>query len=202
MMEYLSVSPEMGFISRSNMHRIFCMCSLYIVVLYTFDLVSLFFCMHEFCLNCLYFSFCFNAHMTPSFPIYFRFVDGASQHAQNITSAAWFIYHSIKLVSSRGIFLRYETNNVAEYHSIIKLLTKASSLGISQLIINLDSQLVVHQLNHEYVIHKSTLLCLHLRVCCLKRYFEFLEYKNIPRELNTITNSLVNYMLDWYIVHR
>jgi ribonuclease HI len=86
--------------------------------------------------------------------------------------------------------------------SIIRLLTKASSLGISQLIINLDSQLVVHQLNREYVIHNSTLLRLHLRVRHLERDFEFLEYRHISRELNTITDSLANYMLDWYIAHR
>jgi ribonuclease HI len=67
-------------------------------------------------------------------------------------------------VSSRGIFLGFVTNNVQTYHVVIKLLTEASSLGINQLIINLNSQLVVCQLNHEYIIHNSVLLRLHLRV--------------------------------------
>jgi ribonuclease HI len=140
--------------------------------------------------------------MTSSFPIYFGFADGASRHTQNITSVAWVIYHSGELVSSGGIFLGSATNNIAEYHAIIRILTEASSLGISQLIINLDSQLVVRQLNREYVVHNSTLLRLHLRVHHLERAFEFLQYKHISRELNTITDSLANYMLDWYIAHR
>jgi hypothetical protein len=48
--------PEMGFTSRSTMHRISRMCALYITVLYAFDMVCLFFCMHEFCSSCLYFA--------------------------------------------------------------------------------------------------------------------------------------------------
>jgi hypothetical protein len=56
MTRYLLVSPEMGFMSRSNMHRIAHMCDLYITVLYTFELVCIFFCMHEFCFNFLYYA--------------------------------------------------------------------------------------------------------------------------------------------------
>jgi ribonuclease HI len=105
-------------------------------------------------------------------------------------------------VSSGGIFLGSASNNVAEYHAIIIILTKASSIGISQLIIKLDSQLVVHQLNRDYVVHNSVLLRLHLKVRRFERYFEFIEYRHISRELNIISGSLENYMLDWYIAHR
>jgi ribonuclease HI len=91
--------------------------------------------------------------MKSSFPIYFGFADGATQHTQNIASASWVIYHSSELVSSEGIFLGSTTNNLVEYHVVIGLLPEASSIGITQLIINLESQLVVHQLNREYVIH-------------------------------------------------
>jgi ribonuclease HI len=140
--------------------------------------------------------------MTSPFPIYFGFADGTSRHTQNIAFAAWVIYHSGKLVSSGGIFLESITNNMAEYHVVIGILTKASSLGITQLIINLDSQLVVRQLNREYVIHNSILLRLHLRVRHLERSFEFLQYRHISRELNTTSDPLANYMLDWYLAHR
>ena len=139
--------------------------------------------------------------MKSSFPIYFGFVDGTSQHTQNIASTSWVIYPSSELVSSEGIFLRSTTNNVAEYHVFIGLLPEASSIGINQLIINLESQLVVRQLNREYDVHKLVLLCLHLRVRHLERSFEFLQYRHIPRELNTTSDSLANYMLDRYLVH-
>jgi ribonuclease HI len=53
---------------------------------------------------------------------------------------------------------------MAEYHTVIGLLTQASSLGISRIIIYLDSQLVVFQLNCIYAIRNPILLCLHLQV--------------------------------------
>jgi ribonuclease HI len=85
--------------------------------------------------------------MTSSLPIFVGFVDGASRHTQNVASATWVIYHSDELVSSRGIFLGLKTNNMEEYHSVIEILTEASSLGISCIIVNLDTQLMVCQLN-------------------------------------------------------
>jgi ribonuclease HI len=102
--------------------------------------------------------------MTYSFPIFVGFADGASRHTQNIAFAAWVIYHSDELVSLEGIYLGSTTNNMAEYHVVIGLLTEASSLGISRIIVNLDSQLMVCQLNQIYAIHNPILLCLHLRV--------------------------------------
>jgi ribonuclease HI len=140
--------------------------------------------------------------MTSSFPIFFRFVDGASGHTQNIDSTTWVIYHSNKLVSLGGICLGSKTNNMAEYHAVIILLTEASSLGISHMIINLDSQFVVCQINRIYAIHNHILLRLHLLVFRIKRMFDLIEYKHIPRGINTTSYSLANYIMDRYLAHR
>ena len=135
-------------------------------------------------------------------PIFFRFVDGTSRHTQNIASVAWIIYQSDELVSSGGICLGPTTNNMAEYHAIIRLLTQSSSLGISCIIVNLDSQLMVYQLNRIYAICNPILLCLHLQVCRLERIFDYIEYRHIPRELNNVSDSLANYIMDRYLAHR
>jgi ribonuclease HI len=139
--------------------------------------------------------------MTSSFPIFFGFVDGASRHTWNIASAAWVIYQFENLVSSGGIFLGPTTNNMEEYHAFIGLLTQASSLGISHIIIYLDSQLVVYQLNRIYTIHSPILLRLHLQVFHLERMFDYIEYRHIPRELNSVWDSLANYIMDQYLAH-
>jgi ribonuclease HI len=102
--------------------------------------------------------------MMSSFPIFVRFADGASQHTRNIASAAWVIYQFDEVVSSGGICLGPATNNMEEYHSIIGILTQSSSLGISRIIVNLDSQLMVYQLNRIYAIRNPILLHLHLQV--------------------------------------
>ena len=144
----------------------------------------------------------FHAQMTSTFPIFFGFADGASRHTRNIASAAWAIYQFDEVVSSGGICLGPTTNNMAEYHAVIGLLTQASSLGISRIIIYLDSQLVVYQLNRIYAIRSPILLRLHLQVRRLERMFDYIEYRHIPRELNSVSDSLVNYIMDWYLYHR
>ena len=122
--------------------------------------------------NC---ALCFHAQMTYSFPIFVGFADGASWHTQNIASTTWVIYQSDELVSSGGICLGPSTNNMAEYHDVIGLLTQASSLGISRIIVNLDSQLVVYQLNRIYAIRNPILLRLHLQVHRLEWIFDYIE---------------------------
>ena len=139
--------------------------------------------------------------MTSSLPIFFGFTDGASWHAWNIASAAWVIYQFDQVVSSGGICLGLATNNMEEYHVVIGLLTQASSLGISRIIIYLDSQLVVRQLNRIYAIHSPILLRLHLQVRRLERMFDYIEYRHIPRELNSVSDSLDNYIMDRYLSH-
>lgn len=58
-----------------------------------------------------------------------------------------------------------------------------------------------------YAIDKSlsrrNLILLHhyLRVRFLERQFEVITYEHIPREFNTIADSLANYVLDWHLSH-
>jgi ribonuclease HI len=89
-----------------------------------------------------------------------------------------------------------------EYHAVIGLLTQASSLGMSCIIIYLDSQLVVYQLNRIYAFRSPILLCLHLQVRHLERMFDYIEYRHIPREVNSVSDSLANYIMDRYLAHK
>ena len=139
--------------------------------------------------------------MTSSFPIFFGFADGTSRHTHNIALATWVIYQFDEVVSSEGICLGPTTNNMAEYHAVIRLLIQASSLGISRIIIYLDSQLVVYQLNRIYAIRSPSLLPPHLQVRRLERMIDYIEYRHIPRELNSVSDSLANYIMDRYLAH-
>jgi ribonuclease HI len=133
---------------------------------------------------------------------YIGFADGASHSTRNLASAAWAIYAPTnELVSLRGVCLGRATNNIAEYNAIIELLVDAISLGIRHLVVRLDSQLVVLQLSNIYSIRSPTLLRVYLRICLLERYFDHIEYQNIPRCLNTLTDALINYVLDRHLNH-
>ena len=106
-----------------------------------------------------------------------------------------------ELLSSEGIYLGPATNNVAEYRSVIGLLTEAISLGVTQLIENLDSQLILYQIDHIYSIRDPTLHRLYLRVRSLERQFDFIQFQHISREFNHVADSLANYVLDWHLAH-
>ena len=55
-----------------------------------------------------------------------------------------------QLVALGGACLGPASNNVAKYRAVIELLWDALSHGITQLKVQLDSQLVVSQLNRAY----------------------------------------------------
>jgi len=131
---------------------------------------------------------------------YDGFADGAYCSTRNLSFAAWVIYnpHS-ELVYLQGVFLGCmgcTTNNVAEYSAFIKLLTEFVNLDIHALVVNLDSQLVVHQLNGHYSVRDHWILRLYLCVKLLERNFDFITYQHIPRILNTLTDALANHVLD------
>ena len=134
---------------------------------------------------------------------YVGFADGACRSTRNLSSAAWVIYdpHG-ELIDFQGVCLGRTTNNVAEYCVVIELLVEAINLGIRALVVNLDSQLVVHQLNGRYSVRDQRILRLYLRVRLLERNFDYITYQHIPRRLNTLTDALANHVLDRHLRNR
>ena len=134
---------------------------------------------------------------------YVGFADGACRSTCNLSSAAWVIYdpHG-ELLDLQGVCLGRTTNNVAEYSAVIELLAEAVDLGIRELVVNLDSQLVVHQLNGRYSVRDQRILRLYLRVRLLELNFDYITYQHIPRRLNTLTDALANHVLDRHLRNR
>lgn len=82
---------------------------------------------------------------------YLSFVDGACRSTWNLSSAAWALFSPDgELIDLQGICPCQTNNNIAEYNAIIELLSEAVSLHIRDLVVRLDSQLVVLQLNNHY----------------------------------------------------
>ena len=79
---------------------------------------------------------------------YIGFTDGACRSTRNLSSMVWVIYdpHG-EFIDLQGVCLGCTTNNIAEYSAVIELLAEVINLSIRTLVVNLDSQLVIHQLN-------------------------------------------------------
>ena len=59
---------------------------------------------------------------TPSF--FIGYVDGASRSTRHLASSTWALYNSDgELFTSSGIYLGQVTKNIAEYSSVVELLT-------------------------------------------------------------------------------
>jgi len=128
------------------------------------------------------------------------FVDSASRSIKNLSSAAWVIYNPAgELIDLQGVCLGRTTNNIAEYSAVLELLTEAVNLGIRELLVYLDSQLVVLQLNGHYSVRNPSILRLYLRIRLLERNFEYITYHHIPRHLNTLTDAVANLVLDRHL---
>ena len=131
---------------------------------------------------------------------FYGFADGAFRHTLNLTSAAWVLYSPAEdLVSSGAVCIGPATNNIVEYEVVIGLLTEAASQDVHNLVVSMDSQLVVCHLNYVYTIRNPVLLHLFQRIHLLERSFETINYRHIPREHNVVVDSLANYILDWHI---
>ena len=133
---------------------------------------------------------------------YVGYADGASRHTRHIASIAWVLYTpESDLLGFGGIFLGNATNNVAEYMLVIQLLTEATSRDISDLVVRLDSKLIIMQLKNHYRVHHPVFLHYFLRVRLLERQFQTITFEHVPREFNALANSLVKYVLDWHLSH-
>ena len=133
---------------------------------------------------------------------FYGFADGTCHHTLNIALATWVLYSpAYDLVSSGVVCIGPATKDIDKYQAVIGLLTKVSSQDVCNLVVLMDSQLVVCHLNHVYTIRNPMLLRLFRRVCFLERSFETVTYRHIPSEHNAVSDSLENHILDWHIAH-
>ena len=81
----------------------------------------------------------------------------------------------------------------------MELLTEAINLGILTFLVNLDSKLVVLQLNDHYSVQNPCILRLYLRIRLHEIHFDFITYQHIPRRMNTLIDAIANIVLDRHL---
>ena len=88
------------------------------------------------------------------------------------------------------------TNNVAEYSALLAGLEKAVELGVSELEVVSDSELLVKQMRGEYKVRKPALRELWLQAGALAAQIPSVRYTAVRREHNELADALVNEALD------
>ncbi len=99
-------------------------------------------------------------------------------------------------LAAHGEAIGIATNNVAEYSALIAGLEKAVDLGVRELEVISDSELMVKQMRGEYKVKNAALRELSLRAAALARDLDRVTYTAVRREHNELADRLVNEALD------
>ncbi|MFL5924322.1 MAG: ribonuclease HI family protein [Gaiellaceae bacterium] len=100
------------------------------------------------------------------------------------------------VLDARGETIGVATNNVAEYSGLIAGLRKAVELGVEELEVVSDSELIVRQMTGEYKVKNEALLALKEEAEDLADRVRKVKFTSVRREHNELADKLVNEALD------
>jgi ribonuclease HI len=100
------------------------------------------------------------------------------------------------VLDARGEAIGSATNNVAEYSALVAGLRRAAELGVSELELLSDSELMVKQMRGEYRVKNRALQPLFVDASRAARDVGHVTYTHVRREHNELADRLVNEALD------
>jgi ribonuclease HI len=125
------------------------------------------------------------------------FADGGSRgNPGPAASGAVLFGEDGSVLAEIGEYLGIKTNNVAEWRALLSGLEAARSLGVDELDIRMDSELVVRQVTGVYRVKHADLIPIAARVKSILRGFARVEIRHVPRKENHAADAVVNRVLD------
>jgi ribonuclease HI len=125
------------------------------------------------------------------------FTDGAARGNPGPAGAgAVIISPDGHVVAKVGKYLGETTSNVAEYTGLILGLKRAKAMGLRELEVLADSELIVKQLSGEYQVKADHLRPLHDEAKALIAWFDKIDLRHIPREENEAADEMSNRAID------
>jgi probable phosphoglycerate mutase len=100
------------------------------------------------------------------------------------------------VLAAHGEAIGVATNNVAEYRALVEGLRKAVEVGVHELEVVSDSELLVHQMRGEWKVKNDALKLLWDEGQELAGRMGKVRYTAVRREHNELADRLVNEALD------
>jgi ribonuclease HI len=100
------------------------------------------------------------------------------------------------VLAAHGETIGVATNNVAEYRALVAGLEKAAELGVDEVDVVSDSELLVKQMRGEYRVKNAVLRELWDEAQRAERAVGRVNYSAVRREHNELADRLVNEALD------
>jgi ribonuclease HI len=100
------------------------------------------------------------------------------------------------VLAAHGEAIGRATNNVAEYRGLVAGMARAAELGVEELDVVSDSELLVNQMKGDYKVKNEALRELWEEANELERRFRRVRYTAVRRAHNELADRLVNEALD------
>ena len=125
------------------------------------------------------------------------YTDGGARGNPGPAAAAYVVEaEGGEVLAAHGEAIGVATNNVAEYRALIAGLEGAELLGVTELDVRSDSELMVKQMRGEYRVKNAALRELYDEATALARRLGKVEYRHVKRAHNKLADKLVNDALD------
>jgi ribonuclease HI len=124
-------------------------------------------------------------------------VDGGARGNPGPAAAACVISTPAgEILGEHSELLGQVTNNVAEYRALLLGLRHARELGVTDVEVVNDSELIAKQINGQYKVKHAAMRPLYLEALAALREFERWSVRTVPRAQNAQADALVNAALD------
>jgi len=124
-------------------------------------------------------------------------VDGGARGNPGPAAAACVISTPAhEILDEHAELLGAVTNNVAEYRALLLGLRRARELGVTDVEVVNDSELIAKQVNGQYKVKHAAMRPLYLDAMAALREFEHWSVRTVPRAQNAEADALVNAALD------
>jgi ribonuclease HI len=126
--------------------------------------------------------------------------DGGSRRNPGPSGCGAVIYHNNIEIWAKYLYLGpNQTNNYAEYSGLILGLEQALKMGITNILVEGDSLLVINQLTSKYKCKSDNLIPLNVNAIDLAKQFKGIEFRHILRHKNKRADELSNEAMDYGI---
>jgi len=125
------------------------------------------------------------------------FADGGSRGNPGPAASGAVLYaEDGSTLAEVGEYLGVATNNVAEWNALVIGLAEARRLGVDEIAVRLDSELVVRQVTGVYRVKHADLIPFATKARVLLREFRSSDIRHVPRKENAAADAVVNQVLD------
>lgn len=123
--------------------------------------------------------------------------DGGSRGNPGLAGIGVIIYDdSNNIVLELSQYIGVQTNNVAEYKALVRALELSYEMGIKDIELYMDSELVVKQIKGEYKVKNERMKPFYEMANSLISQFDNFSIHHVKREKNKRADELANLAMD------